>query len=200
MAQDGPLHVLHIDSSSRYAGSVSRRLSARVVARLKEAHPGAEIRVRDLAQGVPPATEIYVNAINKKPETRTPEEVAALAPSDALVEELKWADVVVIGTPMYNFNVPAALKAWIDQVARAGLTFRYTSSGPVGLLENKRAIVAMASGGTPLGAPADFVSPWLRHILGFMGITDVSVVAADRVAVDETSLARAEAQVDALSL
>jgi hypothetical protein len=100
------------------------------------------------------------------------------------VAELKAADTLVIGLPIYNFGVPAALKAWVDQVARAGVTFKYSEYGPKGLLEGKRAIVAVASGGTEAGSDIDFATGYIRHVLGFIGITDVEFVTADRLMLD----------------
>ncbi len=101
--------------------------------------------------------------------------------SDSLVAELKDADVLVIGVPIYNFNVPASLKAWIDMIARARLTFRYTENGPEGLLQGKKAYLVVATGGVPVGSPVDFATPYLKHALGFIGITDVEIIAADRL-------------------
>ena len=102
-----------------------------------------------------------------------------LAESDTLVAELEAADVLVIGTPIYNFAIPAALKAWFDQVARPRVTFRYTEDGSVGLLGGKKAYIVVASGGVPVGSPVDFATPYIRHMLGFLGISDVEIVAAD---------------------
>jgi FMN-dependent NADH-azoreductase len=112
----------------------------------------------------------WVTANFTPPEERGEAERAALAESDALVAELKAADVLVIGVPIYNFGIPAALKAWVDLVARARVTFRYTEQGPVGLLTGKRAYLAVASGGTPVGSAIDFATGYLRHVLGFLGI------------------------------
>ena len=117
-----------------------------------------------------------------------------LALSNALVAELQAADVIVIGAPVYNFGVPAAFKAWIDQVARAGLTFKYTEYGPKGLLEGKRAIVAVASGGTEVGSDIDFATGYIRHVLGFIGIEDVVFVAADKLTVDAEASQNAASQ------
>lgn len=117
-----------------------------------------------------------------------------LALSDTLVGELKSADTIVIGTPVYNFAVPAALKAWIDLVARARETFQYTEDGPVGLLQGKKAYVIIASGGTKVGSEIDFAGNYLKHVLGFIGITDVTIVAADQLMMEpknrEVALAR----------
>jgi FMN-dependent NADH-azoreductase len=120
--------------------------------------------------------------------------------SDELVAELKSADAVVIATPIYNFSVPAPLKAWIDLIARPRVTFRYTPKGPVGLLQGKRAYVAIASGGTPIGGELDFASTYLRHMLGFIGITDVTIIGADGTMVDaDSALARAREQIAAVA-
>jgi len=175
--------ILHLDSSARREGSVSRDASAAIVERLLSENPGAEVTYRDLAAGEPFLNDTWVGATFTPVDDRTPAQRAALAHSDALVAELQSADIVVIGMPIYNFGVPAVLKAWIDQVARAGVTFRYTENGPKGLLTGKRAIVAFASGGVSQGAPVDFASPYLAHALGFLGITDTEfVIAADVVA------------------
>lgn len=188
--------ILHIDASARRQGSVSRDLTARIVA----AHSAHRVITRDLADTpLPQITEDWVNANFTPADARTDAQRQVLALSDALVAELQAADTVVIGLPVYNFGVPAALKAWIDLVARAGVTFRYTDQGPEGLLKGKRVIVAMASGGTEAGSAIDFATPYLRFILGFLGITDVTVIAADRMNTDpEAALDRAMAQLSAL--
>ena len=117
-----------------------------------------------------------------------------------LLDEVKAADLLLIGMPIYNFSISAQMKSWIDQLARRGETFVYTDTGPVGLLKGKRAIVAMASDGTGLGAPIDFASGYVRHMLGFLGVTDVQFVAADKMAYGaDDALARATSAVDALA-
>jgi FMN-dependent NADH-azoreductase len=136
---------------------------------------------RDLADGIPLVDEAWIDA-NFTPENdRTTEQRNALRKSDELVAELEAADVLVIGSPIYNFSVPAALKAWIDMIARAGLTFRYTPDGPQGLLEGKKAYIVIASGGVPVDSPADFATPYLRQVLKFIGITDVDVIGAEQL-------------------
>jgi len=183
--------ILRIDASMRRDGSTTRRLADSVVARLTEDGAARVIR-RDLADGMPPIDEGWIGANFTDPATRTEEQRAALALSDRLVDELKAADTIVIALPVYNFGVPAAMKAWIDQVARARVTFRYTETGPVGLLTGKRAIVVAATGGTAIGSEIDFATPYLRHVLGFIGIHDVEIVAADRQMADaEAALAKA---------
>jgi FMN-dependent NADH-azoreductase len=141
-----------------------------------------------------------MGAVFSPEETRTKEQALIANQSDTLLEELKAADIIVIGMPVYNFGVPAQLKSWIDQIARKGETFRYTGNGPEGLLKGKRAIVAMSSDGTKMGSAADFASGYLRHVLGFIGITDVQFVAADAIAFDpDATLKAANAQIDALA-
>ena len=169
--------VLHIDASARRTGSVSRDLTAKIVDRFD----GATVITRDLADPLPLIDETWVNANFTKPDQRDDAQTAKLALSDQLIDELDAADVIVIGLPIYNFGVPAALKAWIDQVARAGVTFKYTENGPEGLLKNKRAIIAVASGGTAAGSEFDFATDYVRHVLGFIGIKDVVFVKADRL-------------------
>ncbi|MEO9598959.1 NAD(P)H-dependent oxidoreductase [Parasphingorhabdus sp.] len=141
-------------------------------------------------------TEDWVHANFTDENERTDAQKAELALSDRLVDELIAADTLVIGTPIYNFSVPASLKAWIDMIARARKTFQYTANGPEGLLTGKKAYVLIASGGTEVGSDIDFASGYLRHILGFVGITDVTIVAADQQMMKgETALNEALADV-----
>ncbi|MCK0168048.1 NAD(P)H-dependent oxidoreductase [Jannaschia sp. S6380] len=188
--------ILRIDSSARTEGSTTRALLDGIEARL-----GAADTHRDLGgQALPQIDGTWVAANFTAPEDRTPAQHDALALSDALVEELRQADTILIGAPIYNFSVPGALKAWIDLVCRAGVTFRYAADGPVGLLQGKRAIVAVASGGTQVGSGIDFATGYLRHILGFVGIQDVTFVSADRQgARGDAALADARDQIDALA-
>ncbi len=142
---------------------------------------------RDLAADAPGfVSETWVGAAFTDASVRSETQVAELAASDALVAELKAADVIVIGAPIYNFSIPAVLKAWIDMVARARVTFRRSENGPEGLLKNKQAYVMMAHGpgGTTIGSTNDFASPYLRHLLGFIGIHDVEFISAAEVQED----------------
>lgn len=175
------LQVLAVTASARQQGSVSRRLVAHLLDKLRRQQPDLQLHERDVSAGLPLVDADWIGASYTPAEQRDAGQCTVLAQSDALVRELQAADVLVIGTPIYNFSIPASLKAWIDQVARAGLTFRYTESGPEGLLRGKRAFVLLASGGTPVGSEIDFASGYLRHVLGFLGIEDVSVIAADRI-------------------
>lgn len=185
--------ILHIDSSARFSDSASRTLSARIADHLG----AAQIIRRDTAaEALPQIDEAWITANFTPADLRTDAQKRALALSDTLVGELKAADAIVIGLPVYNFSVPASLKAWIDLVARAGLTFQYGENGPEGLLQGKRAIVAYASGGVPMGSPVDFASTYLRQVLGFIGITDVEFIAAEGTAMDaEGALSRATAAI-----
>ncbi|MEL6112633.1 MAG: NAD(P)H-dependent oxidoreductase [Pseudomonadota bacterium] len=179
-----PLQVLRIDASARQTGSSTRTLTDRFLALLKDAGAVSRIVTRDLLDGLPLLDEAWVNANFTPPTERSADAQAALSFSDQLVTELEEADLIVLGAPIYNFGVPAALKAWIDQVARAGRTFQYTPERPEGLLKNKRAVIITASGGTKVGSDIDFATGYLRHVLGFMGITDVSLIAADQQMAD----------------
>lgn len=168
--------VLHIDTSARTADNTSRALTAEIVDRLD---PERVIR-RDLAETpLPQVDDAFVTGRVTDPELRTPEQAAALTLSDSLIAELHAADTIVIGLPVYNFGMPAALKAWIDQVARPRVTFRYTEGGPEGLLAGKTAIVAVAYGGSAPGTATDFATPHLTHVLKFLGITEVAYVTRE---------------------
>lgn len=194
------MHILHLDSAVTGADSVSRKLTADIVAKLKSQNPDATVNYRDLNEGVPAIDNAFYKAVRLAPENPTAEQQKLIDTSDAFLKEIQDADVLVIGSPVYNFAIPAQLKNWIDQIARSGVSFRYTAEGPEGLLKGKRAIVAYSSGGTPLGSEADFNSGYLRHILGFVGITDVTFVPADRLAVDrDASFARAQEALDQIA-
>lgn len=187
--------ILHIDSSARTQGSVTRDLTTHIVSKL-----GDDVIRRDLTEALPQITEAWVDANFTSVEDRDTAQRDTLALSDSLVDELKAADTIVIGTPIYNFGIPTALKAWIDLIARAGLTFKYSETGPVGLLDGKRAIIAVATGGTAVGSEIDFATGYLKHVLGFIGISDVEVIAADRVmAKGEDAIKDAKAEIEKLA-
>jgi len=188
-------NILRIDASMRHAGSVTRALTDKLVARLRVASPGAQVTRRDLAAGVAQVDEAWIGANFTDPAERDDAQRAALAESDQLVAELKAADTLVIGLPIYNFGVPAAFKAWIDMIARARETFRYTETGPEGLMTGKRALVVVASGGVPVGSAADFATPYVRHALAFIGITEVELISAAELNSDPD----AEARIDELA-
>ncbi|MGV6476050.1 FMN-dependent NADH-azoreductase [Azotobacter vinelandii] len=172
--------VLVIESSARQEGSVSRQLTAEFLARWKAAHPNDEIVVRDLANEPVPHLDIdLLGGWTKPAEQQSEAEKAALARSERLTGELLGADVLVLAAPMYNFAIPSTLKAWLDHVLRAGVTFKYTENGPQGLLSGKRAFVLTARGGIYAGSPLDHQEPYLRQALGFIGIHDVSFIHAE---------------------
>lgn len=172
--------VLVIESSARQEGSVSRQLTQEFLARWKAAHPAEEIVVRDLASKPVPHLDIDLLGGWMKPaEQQSAAEKAALARSNELTEELLAADVLVLAAPMYNFGIPSTLKAWLDHVLRAGVTFKYTETGPQGLLDGKRAFVLTARGGIYAGTGLDHQEPYLRQALGFIGIRDVQFINAE---------------------
>ncbi|KEO87599.1 FMN-dependent NADH-azoreductase [Erythrobacter sp. JL475] len=174
-------NILHITASIRGDESISNALGNRLVEGLA-AKTGASVTRRDLSANDLPYVSAERFAANLAPAAdRTPEQAELAAIADTLIAELQAADTIVIASPIYNFGVPATVKAWADLVARAGTTFKYTETGPVGLLEGKKAYLAIASGGTPVGSDIDFMSRWLIFFLGFLGISDVEVVAADGI-------------------
>lgn len=175
------MRILEISASGRYDGSVSRMLSGELIEALESREGQVSVTRRDLANGIPFVDEAWIDANFTPEEERTPDQRNALAISDELVAELKAAEVVVIGSPIYNFGVPAALKAWVDMIARARLTFRYTPDGPQGLLEGRKAYLVVASGGVAVDSAVDFATPYLRQALKFVGITDVDVIAAEKL-------------------
>lgn len=173
--------LLQINASIFGDASQSTRLAHQFVTDWTARHPGATVLVRDLARGpVPHLTAERFGAFLATPESRTPEQQAAVAESDALIDEIRRADVVVLGLPMYNFGVPSTLKAYFDHIARAGVTFRYTESGPVGMLGTGKQVVVFATrGGLYAGTPRDSQTTFVRDFLGFIGFTNVHFVYAE---------------------
>lgn len=191
--------LFHLNASARLDGSVTRTLSQRLVEQLSDAE--TTLISRDVGTSpLPLLTEAWVGANFTPDDARTEAQRETLALSDALIAELEAAETLVLGVPVYNFGVPAAFKAWIDLVARARKTFKYTDAGPVGLLEGKKAFVVLASGGTASGSDIDFATPYVRHVLGFLGIHDVTIIAADQLmATGAEKVAASEAAIDALA-
>ncbi|MDC8015861.1 FMN-dependent NADH-azoreductase [Tahibacter soli] len=192
--------LLHIDSSARRTGSVSRRLTARFVEEWRRRHPDGRVIERDLALDAPPhVDEAIIGAYFTPDDARSDAQRATLAQSDALVDELLAADTIVIGAPMYNFALPSSLKAWIDHVVRVGRTFSYGAGGPQGLVRGKRVVVILSRGGVYSDGPAqamDFQTGYLRGVLGFIGIADVEFVAAEGVAHGEENAREAIAKAE----
>jgi FMN-dependent NADH-azoreductase len=177
--------LLHLDSSP-LESSISRELTREFVKTWKNAHPDGTVIYRDLAANTPkPVDTAWIYSAHTPEANRTPEQKAALALSDELIAELEQADEYVFGVAMHNFAIPSVLKLWVDQIVRAGRTFVYSENGPQGLLHGKATILVASGGvyeaGTPAGA-MNFVDPYLKTILGFVGLTDVTFVRADGAA------------------
>lgn len=178
--------LLQLNTSIHGSQGQSSQLADEFVAAWQATHRQGKTLRRDLARHpVPHLTAERFAAFLAQPEQRSPAQAAAAADSDALIEELQAADVIVIGLPMYNFGVPSTLKAYFDHVARAGITFRYTENGPVGLLRNKRAVIIATRGGQYAGTPADSQTGHVRTVLNFLGIDDVQFIYAEGLAMGE---------------
>ena len=192
-------NILHINSSGRYEGSITRQVSNLVVEYLKGDNATPKSVSRDVASGLPFVSESWINANFTAVDERTASQKEELIFSNELVTELENADHIVIASPIYNFSIPATLKAWIDLIARAGRTFHYTDTGPVGLLKNKKATIVMASGGVPIGSEMDMASNYLKLALGFVGISDVNIVDATTINITgDKSQETAKAQIASL--
>ncbi|MGC4075931.1 MAG: NAD(P)H-dependent oxidoreductase [Rubrivivax sp.] len=192
------MKILQINASARREGANSTRVANDVVAGLRAANPDAELTVRDLAvDPLPVLDEAALGALFTPAEARTPEQAARVAVADAAIAQLQAHDVLVLGMPMYNFGVPVQFKNWIDAVARAGVTFRYTATGPEGLVTGKKVIVALARGGIHRDTPADSQVPYLKSVLGFLGMTDVRFVYAEGLNMGPEAAARGFAQAQA---
>ncbi len=195
------MNILQINSSQRRAASQSTRLANRIVERLRATDPEVTLVVRDLgARPHPVLDEDALGALFTPAGQRTPEQSARVALDDVLIAEIQAAEVIVLGVPMYNFGVPAQLKNWIDAIARAGVTFRYTAKGPEGLLTGKTVYVALTRGGQYRNTPADTQVPYLETVLAFLGMDDVHFIYAEGLAMgaeaEAQALAGAHAQID----
>ncbi|MBK9393918.1 MAG: NAD(P)H-dependent oxidoreductase [Uliginosibacterium sp.] len=197
------MKILQINSSVRGTASASTRLASSIVARLLRLDPKATLVVRE-ATRQPILDEVALEALFTPADARSPEQAARTAIDDATIAEVQAAEVLVIGVPMYNFGVPVQLKAWIDAIAKAGVTFRYTASGPEGLLKGKKVFVALARGGLYRDTPADSQVPYLKSVLGFLGMSDIHFIHAEGLAMGEDvaakAFAAAEAEIENLAL
>lgn len=177
------MKILHLISSSRGGASNSLQLGNAIVEKLQFAYAGSTVVHHDLtATPFPHLEEVHLQSFFTPQEQLTPELTAAVQHSDAAIAELLEADIVVIGAPMYNFSIPSTLKSWIDHIARAGKTFSYSENGPVGLIKGKKIYLAITSGGVYTEGPMqqfDFTERYLRAVLSFMGMTDVTVIRAE---------------------
>ena len=172
--------ILQINSAARSQGAQSTLLADELTAKLQQSNPGAKVVVRDLlADALPHLDESVLGAFFTPADQRSTEQNEIVAKSDALIAELRAADIVVIGAPLYNFGVSSQLNSYFDWIARAGVTFRYTENGPVGLIEGKKVYVVSARGGKYAGTPNDSQTPFLRSFLGFLGMTDVTFIFAE---------------------
>lgn len=192
--------LLQINASLFSGHGQSTQLNSEFVSAWQGANPQGEVVVRDFAaEPIPHLTAERFQAFLAKPEGRTAEQQQVVAYSDALIDEIREADVVVIGLPMYNFGIPSMLQSYFDHIGRAGVTFRYAETGPVGLLTGKKAVVFTTRGGVHAGTSRDVQIDHVRNFLGFVGIGDVEIVYAEGLnmgdASKETSLARAKARV-----
>jgi FMN-dependent NADH-azoreductase len=193
--------ILRIDASANSSVSDSKNLGEKLTAKFQQSYPDAHVRQRDVNHDLPFIDESWINANSTPVDQRTSEQKHQLELSDTLIAELQQADRIIVTTPMYNFSVPAALKAWIDLVCRAGVTFQYTNEGPVGLLKNKQVDIIITTGGVPLQSPMDFVSDYLKQVFRFIGIEDINIISADQMAVDtDNSLKKAQQQIDDLAI
>jgi len=196
------MNILQINSSARVEGSQSTILANDIAARLRAANPGATLTVRDLAATPHPVLdEAALGALFTPAAQRSAEQAARVALDDALIAQVQAADAIVLGVPMYNFAISAQLKNWIDAICRVKVTFQYTEKGPEGLLKGKKVYVALARGGIYRDAPADSQVPYLKTVLGFLGMTDVQFFYAEGLAISpdnaKQALARAHADIEA---
>lgn len=190
--------ILRLDSSASGASSVTSNLNALLVETLLASNPGATVVHRDLTElPVLNADRFAANSTPTGERSAEQRELAKL--SDALIDELVAADIVVIAAPIYNFGIPGAVKAWADLVARASVTFTYTETGPQGLLTGKKAYVVSSSGGVELGSEMDFATPHLTLFLNFLGIADISLVDAGGLIANPNKVAEAENQIRSLA-
>lgn len=199
------MKLLHIDSSITGSDSITRRLSRDVVAQQRALHPELQVDYLDLAAEAPRPLSLNALGFRAPAQDGSPTEDQRLENqvSEALVSQLLESDIVVIGAPMYNFTIPAQLKSWLDRIAQAGRTFKYTESGPVGLLGDKTVILALSRGGIYAGNPGmEHQESYLKSIFGFMGVSDIHVVLAEGVNMGpehrERGLAQAQADIEAL--
>ncbi|MDH3535100.1 MAG: NAD(P)H-dependent oxidoreductase [Gammaproteobacteria bacterium] len=192
-----PVPILRLDASANPGASTSRKLGDGLFEQPRRGEQALRLRQRDLNQGISFIDSDWVGANFTGADARSAAQRKRLAFSDDLIEELVWAARIAVTTLMYNFGVPAALKALADLVCRAGVTFRYGENGPVGLLENKRADIVVTTGGVPFDSSLDFISGYLRQVFSFIGIKDVIMIGADRMNVDaDASFARAKQQIE----
>ncbi len=202
------MNILQINSSARAwsngQGSQSTRLANELVERLRAAHPAASLTLRDLTAAPHPALdEATLGALFTPADARSAEQHARMALDQALIDEVKAADVIVIGVPMVNFGITSQLKNWIDAIMKAGFTFKYTASGPVGLVEGKKVYAVLTRGGIYRDQPHDTMVPYVKQALGFLGMSDIEFIYAEGLAMgpdaEAKALATARAEIAAIA-
>jgi FMN-dependent NADH-azoreductase len=192
------MNILQINSSAKSSGSESTRVAGNIVNKLLAATPGATVTVRDLAANPHPVLdESTLQALFTPADQRTAQQASRVALDDALIAQVQAADVIVLGAPMYNFGITVQLKSWFDAIARAGVTFKYGPTGPVGLLTGKKVYVAVARGGLHRDAASDTQLPHVKMFLNFVGLNDVQVVYSEGLGMGPDAVAKAQAEADA---
>lgn len=195
--ESNTIKILRLDASANPHASGSRKLGDHLLRQIALSNQHIEIRERDLNRNAQFIDANWIEANFSAADSRTDVHNQRLAQSEKLIAELEWADHIVLTTPMYNFGIPATLKAWIDQVCRAGVTFRYSAEGPVGLLTGKRADIVITTGGAPLDSAVDFVSGYLRQVFAFIGISEIEIIGADGMNQNAAqSIVRAHRQIE----
>jgi FMN-dependent NADH-azoreductase len=196
--------ILHIISSPRGAASLSIKLGNAIVDKIKAAYPGSTVNEHNLVlDRFPHLEQEHLTSFFTPAENRTPENLEAVKHSDGAIKEIEDADIIVIGAPLYNFSVHSALKAWIDHIVRSGVTFKINDGGAEGLIKGKKVYIAVSSGFIysegPM-KPLDFIEPYLRHILGFIGLTDITVVRAEGSAIPGMQDTALEKGIESISI
>ena len=191
------MKILHLDSSARQEESVSRQLAKQLVHKIKKSED--ELLYRDISGNIPFVAGIKGAGFIIPEEERTEQDKQLFQFSDELVDEFLAADTIVISSPIYNFGPPAAAKAWFDLVARAGRTFKYEATGPVGLVDgNKQVYLVITSGGVPAESPVDFCTPWFKQALTFLGIKNIEVIDASQLNISDANLVKAKEKINNL--
>ena len=191
------MNILHLDSSARKEKSVSRKLAKDLVNKLKKDND--QLVYRDISSNIPFVSGIKGAGFIIPEEERTEQDKVLFKFSDELVDEVLAADTIVISTPIYNFGPPAAAKAWFDLVARAGRTFKYEPTGPVGLISGgKKVYLVVTSGGVPVGSAVDFCTPWFKQALNFLGISDIEIVDSSQLNINDDNLKKAQEKINNL--
>ena len=191
------MKILHLDSSARKNESISRKLAKDLVNKIKKNDD--EVIYRDISENIPFVSGIKGAGFVIPEEERTEKDKELFKFSDQLVDEFLESNTIVISTPIYNFGPPAAAKAWFDMIARAGRTFKYEATGPVGLVDgNKKVYLVVTSGGVPVGSSVDFCTSWFKQALNFLGISDIEIIDASQLNINDDNLKKAQKRINSL--